>query len=501
LCFVFSDEYIKTSNSCRHRLKTFILSKFPAEEKSTADTATHSNKLDSYLNVKDDFKTNLMWLSVFVRSVEGVGMRLPVNYRFVLQDNYFAKEKDDGKTIYDAVYQPDGDTFQNSPIKIVFFAGYHKKKGSSNALPLSSVSKVNVNASRANLPANIEYSNMSLEMEGVQCLWPRQEDLRDFLYLLGYHPYKNLGIDNHDFPWSQILCLFNEKDMNDPNVLMYMLRELSLEFLHDKNHDIYWNLTNFKNFIQFMTPIFSSTIEGDHRIELANRLLYGIALKEEVPFTKTRQGSSNFTPLPFNSTVHKPIQAVVYMPAKNSSSLGVAVTTHLMELSRKTANQKSLYIRDSWRSLIQSIYSALERDKKFGEVLYTTQKELYEEPLNLRQDPESKARKNRQRLSEVMADVIFAENPTATMAASNQPKPAMKESWKQGLNNQTWTVMDNNPFTTVGTIGVDLCLIHFTKYMRLIFFVIDSFHKIYASNIFCHSISSLKLKSPSPMSI
>ena len=320
---------------------------------------------------------------------------------------------------------------------------------------------------------------MTLSMDGIHCLWPRQEDLSQLLYLLNYHPYKNLGPSNHDFPWNKILSLFNDQDISDPDFLKYMCRQLSLEFLYSGNHDVYQNLAELKGFIQFMTPIFSNAIEGDHRIELGNRLLYGIALKQAAPFIKTDPPSSVFNALPFNSTVYKPIQAVVYLPAKNSSALCLAVITHLEGLSRKTAEQKTKYIRDSWRSLYHSIYSALDNDETYVRTLYATQQELYEEMLNARQDFDCKARKNRHRLSEVIADVIFAENPTATLAATNQPQPADIGQWKAELGNPAWTVMDNNPFAMVSKIGV--CFIFVFCY------------ELYFSNKFGNYVSSFFL--------
>ena len=476
--FGFSEKYVQDSNSCRRRISAMVQKGFSAKEQAAesnqSSKANQSKYFDQYLYMEDDFKTNLMWLSIFIPSVEGVGMRLPVNYRTVDMRNYFAKEVQQATNICDAVYVPGGDTFQNSPIKLVFFAGFHKQ-AAPGTLNLSSISKVNMNASNAKLSQKKEYTNMTLVMEDIQCLWPRQEDLQSFLYLLGYHPFKNLGTGNHDFPWNQILSIFNDLDIGKQDVLELMLRRLGLGFVYDKNQDLQKNLAMFKNFIQFMTPIFCSAIEGGHRIELGNRLLYGVTLEEEAPFFKAKERSSTFMPLPFNSTVHKPIQAIVYLPAVNSSALSIVVTAHLMKLSRKTADQKALYIRDNWRSLYQSILTALENDDKFGEQLYSTQQDFYEDMLDKRQARDDKARRNRKRLSQIMADVLFAENPTSDLASAQKPRPVLKENWMKGLESSPWTTMDTNPFPAVGCICVfiwSLCL--FTKIICQLIFVIPS---------------------------
>jgi hypothetical protein len=435
----------------------------------------------------DDFKTNLMWLSIFVHSVEGVSMRIPVNYRQVSQSNYFKPQGEEQKTMLEAAYEPDGDTFQNSPLKLVFYAAFPKAVGKvthrDEHLKLTSISHLNVNPDKAVLPKQkkvvpIQYMNMTIQMEDVVCMWPREDDLCDMLYFFGFHPTDNLGESVHYFPWNDILSLFNDKDMKDRNVLKHILRELSLDFLYEDHLDRDQNLRNFKQFYQFMSPVSGCAVEGDHRIEMIGRLLYSIALKEEAPFLTPDQAKTleplpldpapdpavilpdpkvilldpavTLEPLPFNSTVHKPIQAVVYSQKPSSSNLCANVTNHMKLLSRKVASQKKLYIRDSWRSLYSAIYSAVDNDFKFRKTLYATQQELYEEPLSLR-EKSGKPNNNRQRLSEIIADVIFQENPTATLAAASKTNIS---KWKEGVTVNAWTGVDSNPFTTVSKIHV-----------------------------------------------
>ena len=96
----------------------------------------------------------------------------------VHQNNYFQKVNDE-ESIHDAVLRPDGDTFQNSPLKLVFFSAFHTKESrnteqSGDVITLSSISQVNVNANDAGLPAIQQtkgstakktYSNMTIENE------------------------------------------------------------------------------------------------------------------------------------------------------------------------------------------------------------------------------------------------------------------------------------------------------------------------------------------------
>ena len=276
----------------------------------------------------------------------------------------------------------------------------------------------------------------------MECTWPQHTDLQDLLFLLKYDPYQKSSTDN--FPWNFILSLFNNEEMKKPSDFQDMLLSLDFDFLYDAKLEFHENLCRFKEFFQFISPISCSATEGDHRIELANRLLYGMELKQEVPFVKADE---HFKNLPFNSTVFKPISTCVYLPHENSP-LSHELMSHLQSLSRKTASQKELFIKDTWRSLYEAIISAIDNDDVFLELLYTTQKDLYEDTLKSRQEPDHKGRLIRIALGKLIAKVIFIENPTADLA-KNCNGGLTLEKWLLEMDGHTWSSLDNNPFTNV----------------------------------------------------
>ena len=196
--------------------------------------------------------------------------------------------------------------------------------------------------------------------------------------------------------------------------------------------------------LSFISPISCSATEGYHRIELANRLLYGRDLKQEVPFLKSH---IFFEELPSNSTVFKPISACVYLPRENNP-LSHNLMSHLQSLSTKTASQKEIYIKDSWRSLYEAIISAIDNDDAFLELLYKTQKDLYEATLKPRQELDHNGRFIRTALGKLIANVIFVENPTADLAKSYKDKLTL-EKWLLEMDSNTWTALGSNPFANV----------------------------------------------------
>jgi hypothetical protein len=81
-----------------------VEAKFKKSEKNAkpSKNATPSKTcqgFDCCLNVIDDFKTNLMWLSTFVHSVEGMSMRILVSCRQVSQSNFLKPQGEEQKTM------------------------------------------------------------------------------------------------------------------------------------------------------------------------------------------------------------------------------------------------------------------------------------------------------------------------------------------------------------------------------------------------------------------
>jgi hypothetical protein len=121
----------------------------------------------------------------FFPTIEGVGMRIPVNCCLNLQSNYFLETCEED-SIHEVVYPPDGDTFQNSPVKLIFFCAFptlntadkHIDNEDMTKMTPHSISQVNMNAKDGKLPSvekhtkQIPHSNMTLENPDVQCFWP-----------------------------------------------------------------------------------------------------------------------------------------------------------------------------------------------------------------------------------------------------------------------------------------------------------------------------------------
>jgi hypothetical protein len=88
---------------------------------------------------------------IFVPTIEGVGMRISVNYRSVLQSNYF--DQVDNKSRFFKLYMKLMEIFSKQPLKLVFYAAIHTgKEALLSNMKLTSISKVNIDATTASLP-------------------------------------------------------------------------------------------------------------------------------------------------------------------------------------------------------------------------------------------------------------------------------------------------------------------------------------------------------------
>jgi hypothetical protein len=71
-------------------------------------------------------------------------MRISVNYRSVLQSNYF--DQVDNKSRFFSAYETD-EIFSKQPLKLVFYAAIHTgKEALLSNMKLTSISKVNIDA-------------------------------------------------------------------------------------------------------------------------------------------------------------------------------------------------------------------------------------------------------------------------------------------------------------------------------------------------------------------
>jgi hypothetical protein len=177
--------------------------------------------------------------------------------------------------------------------------------------------------------------------------------------------------------------------------------------------------------IQEFLPMFISYFRfcfgRSHRIELSNRLLYGFMLKQEAPFQRTQDASNIFL-------WQYCLQAYLcFSIPKPRLSWFIFLRHFSQSFKSKDCKTKELYIKDSWRSLYESIYSAIDGDQDLLGLLLFHSKDLYEAALKTASKP-STSLLSRKGLKNIITGSCFHWKSNILSCIEQSPKTC-----KQGI--------------------------------------------------------------------
>ena len=231
------------------------------------------------------FQSLLPTVNLFLEQepVSGVAMNLDVNYRHVIQDNYF-KQGETEKTMQEMIFEPYGDSFQNSPIDLIF---YEKvivpvgTKSDDNSAEIASISYCKLSPLRFNqfTDVGVEESAYNVElllsMKNVTAQWVTEMEYRKLLFIMGMKDYES-EVFFQDY--KAILSLFNDFDTASEENFKSMLDKSQFPFVYDDETDLASNRLHFKMFFSCLTKIRCAIVEGSHCLESSSRLLQGFSL-------------------------------------------------------------------------------------------------------------------------------------------------------------------------------------------------------------------------------
>jgi len=187
-----------------------------------------------------------------------VAMTLDVNYCIVKQLNFNTDTLTTGKDINKAIMDTTGDTdtFQNSPIHLLFYEKINESDYDSNsivpgvrAMPpeIFSMSncKLKLDASQKEQKFSILAYNMDLQLSlsGITAQLVTTEQLKQLLFILGCHPHNNTRRSCKD-----VLTLFNDFPTHTATNFKAMLDRLELPYIYDDAKTLAANRRDFNDF-------------------------------------------------------------------------------------------------------------------------------------------------------------------------------------------------------------------------------------------------------------
>jgi len=272
--------------------------------------------------------------------ISNLAMNLDVNYRQVNQKNY-NEIGETGKTLKELIFIQDDNSFQNSPIDLIFYKKKIQLENSQSCNYLANVAsmsycKLNSTMFKQHCDTDIDKSAYNLElllcMKNLTAQFVTKKEYQKLLFILGFKNYNsNLICQNYE----AILTLFKDFDTATEVNFKDMLKELQFPFIYNESTDIAENRQDFKDFFSCLTKIRCAVIEGAHRCESACRLLHGYQLGDPIPLV-----SKNIV-LPSGCTLFKKVQTNVYYPKDDNMGFNKFVRTKLKGISKKISEQKN----------------------------------------------------------------------------------------------------------------------------------------------------------------
>jgi hypothetical protein len=109
-----------------------------------------------------------------------------------------------------------------------------------------------------------------------------------------------------------------------------------------------------------ITPLGISFIEGNHRILLASKLLYGQKLKDVLPF----EMKDDFNPVPEKSPLYQKIPCIVVFPKTdddqtNKQNITSTILENCTTYSQSIASRKTHFIDMQWKDFLENLGNRL----------------------------------------------------------------------------------------------------------------------------------------------
>ena len=187
-------------------------------------------------------------------------------------------------------------------------------------------------------------------------------------------------------------------------------------------------------------------VEGQHRCELAARILQGYKLGECIPLRNNDTDCS----IPEKSTLFKQIQVVLYYCQNDEKMLDNTVVKYLKAISEKIANQKRLIVDVTWHNFFCEVIYDISQDMDLRRLLFETENNFFLEDEKYRESGWLTVQSNQIKacLHEVLTHAIFNYSPCKELAADIVEEHSPKiENWVG--DDRLWLHMSAEPYQVV----------------------------------------------------
>ena len=338
---------------------------------------------DSIFVVEKNFDSFFSTIILFIEQDPffKVAMNLDVNFQQVHQENYKANEH---SNIKDTVFQENGNSFQNTPIHLLFYEKINNtnltdhQMSHKKLLPiLSSMSWCKLKKGSVLNIDELAYTlELRLVLDQFSAQFVTSDQYQQLLFILGQ---KINSHDENEQDYEQVLTLFKSFNTCSIESFKSMINQLQFPFIYDKIKSLAENRHDFQDFFSCLTNIRCAVIEGAHCCEAACQLLHGYDLGDPVPLDEKRFN------IPSNSTLFKKVGTQVYYFQEEDMILSDDVLNQLKKISEELAEQKDLIVHVSWHSFFNKLADDINMHANLNKLLYDTQEEFFKEEIHYRE--------------------------------------------------------------------------------------------------------------------
>jgi hypothetical protein len=405
-----------------------------ASPKDYSDIFDENSAKDIFI-IRKIFESLLSTIVLFIEQepFTNVPMNLNTNFWHVRQENY-TKIKVGGSNIKEAIIEENGNTFQNSPIHLVFYEKINTADLPNDDLvptlnetppQFFSMSYIRLKKDPAlNFDEFVFNLELLMVLKGVTAQFVTQEQYQQLLFILGQ---KASGSGGKLQDYKELLTLFNSFHTNSVENFQAMLNQFQFPFVYNPNKSLAENRRDFKDFFSYLTNIRCSIVEGSHRCEAACRILQGYQLGDPVPL------DHHDVVVPDSSTLFKLIPTQVYYRRNTELKLNRDVLKYLRDISENVAEQKNLIVPQTWHMFFSKVIEDINNHLELSDNLYDTQEEFYREEVVYRDITKTVVRSNliKKYLHEVLTKAIFNYGPCKDLLDVYRKKKPTTKDWEK----------------------------------------------------------------------
>jgi hypothetical protein len=396
---------------------------WPTSTKTLPDSKFQPSGSNQNLMLWDNIESRFFKLMLLTRCTDqGILYGPATNYRYATKENLSMKNNLRKSMLEYAMSNGNEDEF-NPKIAVAFYQIERTTAASANSkdnLPLRSIAKESIVKSKQT------HENCKIQIGQTTAKHVSQFEYLKLCYILNQSPMiiNENCISHGVYDYHAILKNQGHLRITSNHDLALYVRNILRwkDFVVKETEPVQQNIWRVRSFLQTMTGIGISIVEGAHRLTLAAKLLTGMAIDDTIPYRPPKIGP--IVKVPLNSPIwgKANVQVLNVKDHDGIASPGkiiqIKTLKQYQEYSRKVAEQKTHFIETTWRDWIGQVLERIQQDPNYN--MDFTAKSFSELPEPVPAPETDEYLQNYRTVVQHVADCLFDLLPAKRLAETGQ---------------------------------------------------------------------------------